>query len=186
MTNRLNGIAHTLKQIRLATQSDIEAVTAIYDRIHGMEAEEKVRIGWMPGIYPVRATAEEALRRGDLFVYELEGIVVASAIINRAQVSAYASGQWAFPAADDEVMVLHTLTVDPACGGRGIGREFVAFYEGYALREGCPILRLDTNAVNSIARRMYPSLGYREAGIVPCNFNGIPDIQLVLFEKSLR
>ena len=47
-------IAHTMKQIRLATQSDIEAVTAIYDRIHGMEAEEKVRIGWMPGVYPVR------------------------------------------------------------------------------------------------------------------------------------
>jgi hypothetical protein len=40
-----------------------------------MEAEEKVRIGWMPGIYPIRTTAEEALRRGDLFVYELEGIV---------------------------------------------------------------------------------------------------------------
>lgn len=38
-------IAHTMKQIRLATQSDIETVTAIYDRIHGMEAEEKVRIG---------------------------------------------------------------------------------------------------------------------------------------------
>ena len=62
----------------------------------------------------------------------------------------------------------------------------MAFYEDYALREGCPILRLDTNAVNSIARKMYPSLGYREAGIVPCIFNGIPDVQLVLFEKSLR
>ena len=175
-----------MKQIRLAIQSDIESVTAIYDRIHRMEADGKVRIGWMAGIYPVRATVEAALRRGDLFVYEQDGTVMASAIINRAQVPEYAKGQWAFPAADDEVMVLHTLTVDPACGGRGIGREFVAFYEGYALRDGCPILRLDTNAVNSIARKMYPSLGYREAGVVPCDFNGIPAIQLVLFEKSLR
>jgi GNAT superfamily N-acetyltransferase len=75
---------------------------------------------------------------------------MASAIINRTQVPVYATGQWAFPANDDEVMVLHTLTVDPICGGRGIGRQFVAFYEDYALREGCSILRLDTNAVNSI------------------------------------
>jgi len=172
--------------IRLATHNDIEVVTAIYDHIHKMEAEGLVRIGWNPSVYPVRTTAEEAIQRGDLFVFEQEGIIMASAIINRTQVPVYATGQWAFPAADDEVMVLHTLTVDPACGGRGIGREFVAFYEGYALREGCPILRLDTNAVNSIARKMYPSLGYREAGVVPCDFNGIPAIQLVLFEKSLR
>jgi GNAT superfamily N-acetyltransferase len=172
--------------IRLATHNDIEVVTAIYDHIHKMEAEGLVRIGWNPSFYPVRTTAEEAIQRGDLFVFEQEGIIMASAIINRTQVPVYATGQWAFPAADDEVMVLHTLTVDPACGGRGIGRQFVAFYEDYALREGCPILRLDTNAVNSIARKMYPSLGYREAGIVPCIFNGIPNVQLVLFEKSLR
>ena len=172
--------------IRLATHNDIEVVTAIYDHIHKMEAEGLVRIGWNPSVYPVRTTAEEAIQRGDLFVFEQEGIIMASAIINRTQVPVYATGQWAFPAADEEVMVLHTLTVDPACGGRGIGRQFVAFYEDYALREGCPILRLDTNAVNSIARKMYPSLGYREAGIVPCIFNGIPNVQLVLFEKSLR
>ena len=175
-----------MEKIRLATQSDIEAVTDIYDRIHKMEAEGKVRIGWVPTIYPVQATAEEALQRNDLFVYEQEGTIMASAIINRTQVPVYSTGQWSFPAADNEVMVLHTLTVNPTCGRRGIGRKFVAFYKDYALREGCPVLRLDTNAVNSIARKMYPSLGYREAGVVPCNFNGIPDVQLVLFEKSLR
>ena len=137
-------------EIRKANINDIEAVTAIYNRIYKMEAEGLVRIGWNPSIYPVRATAEEALQRGDLFVYEQDGTIMASAIINRTQVPVYATGQWAFPANDDEVMVLHTLTVDPVCGGRGIGRQFVAFYEDYALREGCSILRLDTNAVNSI------------------------------------
>ena len=113
--------------IRLATHNDIEVVTAIYDHIHKMEAEGLVRIGWNPSVYPVRTTAEEAIQRGDLFVFEQEGIIMASAIINRTQVPVYATGQWAFPAADDEVMVLHTLTVDPACGGRGIGRQFVHF-----------------------------------------------------------
>ena len=47
--------------IRLAKHNDIEAVTAIYEHIHMMEADGLVRIGWNPSIYPVRATAEEAL-----------------------------------------------------------------------------------------------------------------------------
>lgn len=35
-------------------------------------------------------------------------------------------------AREDEVMVLHTLVVDPHCGGRDYGTAFVAFYEEYA------------------------------------------------------
>ena len=86
--------------VRKANINDIEAVTAIYEHIQKMEADGLVRIGWNPSTYPVRATAEEALRRGDLFVYEQEGTIMASAIINRTQVPVYATGQWAFPAAD--------------------------------------------------------------------------------------
>jgi Acetyltransferases len=171
--------------IRFASIEDIDEVAAIYDRIHQKEREGLMRIGWMPGVYPVRATALDALRRNDLFVCELGGRIVASAIINKTQVPVYVKGTWAFPAQDGEVMVLHTLTVDPDCTRRGIGRSFVDFYESYALEEGCTVVRLDTNEVNGVARKMYPSLGYREAGIVPCVFNGIPDVNLVLFEKKL-
>jgi len=32
---------------------------------------------------------------------------------------------------------------------------------------------------------LYKRLGYREAGIVPCVFNGIPDVMLVCLEKKL-
>ena len=81
--------------IRLATQSDIEAVTAIYNRIHKMEGDGLMRMGCLPSTL---------------------------------------SGQ-----------------------------------------------RLKT-----IARKIYLSLGYHEVGIVPCSFNGIPDIEVVLFEESKR
>lgn len=50
-------------------------------------------IGWQPGVYPVAATAQEALDRGELFVYEDENRILAAAIINQQQVDAYA--RWA-------------------------------------------------------------------------------------------
>ena len=44
---------------------------------------------------------------------------------------------------------------------------------------------MDTNARNVRARAMYAKLGYVEADIVPCVFNGIEGVQLVCLEKTL-
>ena len=103
------------EQICKAEKKDIDAVAAIYAHIHEQERTGKVTIGWLPGIYPVRGTAEAALAR----------------------------------------------------------------------ENGCTVLRMDTNAKNAAARRLYQKLGYAESDIVPCIFNGIPNVQLVLLEKKL-
>ena len=42
-----------------------------------------------------------------------------------------------------------------------------------------------SNARNAAARGLYKKLGYKGIGIVPTEFNGIPDVQLVLLEKHL-
>ena len=62
---------------------------------------------------------------------------------------------------------------------------FLEFYEDYALRHGCPVLRIDTNAKNAAARAMYAKHGYIESGVVPTVFNGIPGVMLVCMEKRL-
>lgn len=171
--------------IRKANKNDIAAVAAIYEHILDGEDANQPKIGWLKGIYPVEATARAALERDDLFVCVEDGKIVASAIINKTQVDVYADCKWSLDCKDSEVMVLHTLTVEPACAGHGIGRKFVAFYEDYARRNNCKALRIDTNAVNRAARTLYAKLGYTEVGIVPCVFNGIPDVMLVCLEKLL-
>ena len=171
--------------IRKACAADIPAVAQIYDRIHAQEQQGLAVIGWQPGVYPVAATAQGAFERGELFVYEDAGRILAAAIINQQQVDAYARGHWQDDAPAAEVMVLHTLVVDPGASGRGLGKAFVRFYEEYARAHGCAYLRMDTNARNAAARRLYVRMGYHEADIVPCDFNGIPGIQLVLLEKRL-
>lgn len=171
--------------IRKATQNDIAAVAAIYEAIHTEEEQGRCTTGWLRGIYPTAATAEASLVKGELFVMEDGGRIVAAARINQEQSEEYALAKWEYPAKDSQVMVLHTLVVLPECSGRGYGRQFVFFYEDHARAQGCEFLRMDTNARNLAARRLYSKLGYREIGIVPCNFNGIPGVQLVCLEKKL-
>ena len=170
---------------RKATAADIAAVSHIYDRVHIAEEQGKLRVGWVRGLYPTENTAREALSRDDLFVAEEAGRIVATAIINHLQPECYLEGNWAHDAPQDRVMVLHTLAVDPGCSKRGCGTAFVAFYEQYAKDRGCPYLRIDTQNINLAARSLYKKLGYTQIGIVPCVYNGLDDVKIVLLEKKL-
>ena len=82
-------------------------------------------------------------------------------------------------------MVIHTLTVEPSVSHKGIGKKFVDFYENFAKNNNCNELRIDTNEKNIIARKFYKKIGYTEIGIVPTIFNNIPNVNLVLLEKSI-
>lgn len=171
--------------IRKASEKDIEAVAEIYDDIHTAEEQGAVSIGWIRGVYPTAATAEAALQREDLFVEEDGGRIVGAAIINQQQVDVYKNGKWNYDVPANEVMVLHTLVISPRIAGKGYGREFVSFYEQYALSRHCHYLRIDTNMKNTRARAMYKKMGYQEIDIVPCVFNGIEGVRLVLLEKRI-
>lgn len=172
--------------IRKGAAADIPQIAAIYDRIHTREEAGQSAVGWVRDIYPTRATAQAALDAGELFVLEHGGAVAAAARINQIQVPEYANARWQHPQAPaEQVMVLHTLVVDPLQGGRGLGTAFVRFYEEYAREKGCPYLRMDTNEKNRSARALYARLGYQEVGIVDCRFNGISGVRLVCLEKTL-
>lgn len=171
--------------IRKATKNDIQSVADIYTEVQTAEEEGRLYVGWKKGIYPTACDAEKALARDDLFVMEDGGKIVATAIINQIQVDVYENAAWQHKASPKEVMVLHTLAVSTSAARRGYGRAFVDFYEEYALENGCRNLRMDTNEKNLIARAMYKKYGYSEIGIVPCVFNGLPNVNLVLLEKYL-
>lgn len=172
--------------IRLATLNDLPAIAAIYAAINDEEKAGRMTVGWIRGVYPTADTAREAIEAGELYVLEADGRVAASARINQTQMPAYADVAWRYPADASQVMVLHTLTVDPACSGRGCARAFLAFYEDFALTHGCTCLRIDTNEKNAVARRMYARHGYIESGIIPTVFNGIPNVNLVCMEKMVK
>lgn len=170
--------------IRQSNAGDVDAVSEIYEKI--LDAESSgVMTGWKKGIYPTRQTALDAHNIGELFVIEVDSTIVAAAIINQKQVREYEMCAWTFPAQPHEVMVLHTLVIDPEKSGKGYATAFLTFYENSARERSCPYLRLDTNEKNTIARRLYKKAGYQEVGVIPCVFNGISGVQLVCMEKKI-
>ena len=172
--------------IRPAAAHDLARIEEIYDAIHTAEEAGNVSIGWVRGVYPTESFANKALAAGDLFVLEDGGKICATARINQVQVPEYRNADWRYAdVPENEIMVLHTLVVDPGTAGHGCGKAFVSFYEQYAIDHGCAYLRMDTNAINTAARRFYAKLGFRESGIVGCTFNGIPGVQLVCLEKTV-
>ena len=69
--------------IRRAMVFDLPGVVRLYDDTHEAERRGIITTGWLPGVYPVRATAEAALQRGDLFVMEENNQIYGSALINQ-------------------------------------------------------------------------------------------------------
>lgn len=174
-----------MSEIRKAVPADIEAIVDIYANIFKEDAKAGKVVGWRAGIYPTIATAEEGLRDQDLFVMEETGKIVATMRINHRQGNSYKHCKWKYEADAQEVMALHTLGVDPAAKGRGIGRQMVQFYEKYALEQQAPYLRIDTNVKNKRARGLYTSLGYEERDTFAWVMNDIHLMDLILLEKKL-
>ena len=57
------------EMIRKAVEEDLDAVENIYDEIHDAEECGEISIGWIRGIYPTRKTAEDSIKKEEIFLY---------------------------------------------------------------------------------------------------------------------
>lgn len=172
--------------IRLAKESDIQAIAAIYGEI--LDEEDKrpqSYTNWQRGKYPTADTARRALDEGTLWVAEEGGDLYGCFVLNGEQLPEYDKIPWTFAARREEVMVIHTLVVSPRWTGRGKARALVTFCEEESRRQGAKVIRLDTYEGNAPANAMYPKLGYRFAGVTEFFFQGFIHENLNCYEKAL-
>ncbi len=168
--------------IRKATQNDINSVADIYDRLIDYESKTVSYTGWKKGVYPTSHEPETTVPLGTMYVCEENGKVLASMIINSNQADAYREMPWKYKACDENVLVIHTLCVDPEEKGKGIGSAMVGFAKEYAVQNGFEVIRIDTGVTNLPAQKMYEKLGFEKVGTKHVMHHGVLPIELLYLE----
>lgn len=172
---------------RKATPADIDRVTESYREFitHDM-ANEQWTI-WQLGIYPDRPAAEKGIAEDTLYVLEEEdGELIGSMILNNIQPEEYRHVDWRTPAADGEVMVVHTLCIRPTKARQGHGKEMVRLSMEEGRRQGCKVIRLDTGSKNKPSKGLYTAMGFTLTAVTAIQLDGkIPDEGHVFMEMAL-
>ncbi len=127
--------------IRLALESDEGAVRQVVDAAY---LPYVASIGVRPG--PLDDDYGDLIRQGQVWLLEDGQQACAMLVL----------------CPEPEAMLLSNVAVDPACQGRGFGRQLIDFAEALAREAGFSLIRLYTNAAMSGNLTLYERLGYRE------------------------
>ena len=145
--------------IRKAILKDVNSIEDTYNEHFQYELNHTAFTVFKKGVYPTKDDAERAIY-GALFVYEENGTIVGSIIIDKVQPIEYATIPWKEKLSEDEVMVIHLLMVRPSMSGKGIASSLIKFATELAQKNSCRALRLDTGSQNIPALSLYQKNGF--------------------------
>ncbi len=171
--------------IRKAQMADVAAIAATYTQLLEHEACQGSHSNWRLNIYPTAASAKQAVLAGQMYVMESEGGICASMVLNNHQAEEYAAMPWQYPAAAEQVLVIHTLCIPPSQSGKGLASQMLNFAKAFARDSGCQVIRLDTYAHNEPAKSLYQKHGFRIVGYAPSLLQGLIPEEQVFLEYAL-
>ena len=172
--------------IRQAAIADLDDIEKGYQEHFAHEKKYGAYTVFQEGVYPTREIAKTAIQNGTLYVYEENGAVLGSMIINRQQPDEYKKIEWISKASDEKVQVIHLLMVRPSAVGKGIGSSLVHYAVDIAKQCSCVAVRLDTGKQNIPAVSLYKKLGFQLVTVLPMKVGGaIPHNEHLFFEKMI-
>lgn len=153
--------------IRKAVLNDISNIEDTYNEHFEYETEHKAYTVFKKGVYPTRTDAEKAINAGTMYVYEENGAIAGSMIVDQVQPTEYVSIPWKDMFSKDEVMVIHLLLVRPSMSGKGIASSLIKYAAELSKNKHCKTLRLDTGGQNIPAISLYQKNGFEIIGSAP-------------------
>jgi len=153
-------------KIEAGIADDISQLEKLYNDVNDYLQQGVNFSGWAKGVYPTKETAEIGINEKSLFCIRVEDKIAGSIILNHKQEKAYDKVAWGLKAADNQVIVIHTLVVHPKFMKQGIAHQLIEFAKGYAIRKSAKTIRLDVAVQNSPAISLYEKCGYVYVGTV--------------------
>jgi ribosomal protein S18 acetylase RimI-like enzyme len=161
--------------IELGTMNNIDELEKLYNDLNDFLESGTNYAGWKKGVYPIRETAVSGIENNNLFVLKVNNEIAGSIILNHKQESAYSQVNWGIEAAPKEIIVIHTLVVNPKYIKNGIGKKLMDFVKKYGVERGIKTIRLDVSIHNTPAISLYEKCGYKYVGTVDLGLN-IPEL----------
>ena len=149
--------------VRRCQAHDVAAVARLLDEATLWVGERGYEQWPLP--FP-RAEIAAAIERGEVYVAELDGRVVATVTL------LWDDPQY-WPGKPPDGAYVHKLAVSRACSGQRIGRAIVAWADATAARAGRDFLRLDCLRDNPGIRAYYERLGFEHRGDLVVNGRGM-------------
>lgn len=150
--------------IRKATSKDINLIAQLYDRVIDFQAQNGSYMSWIKNVYPTEKTAADAFALDTLYVYDLNGVIAGSVILDCMQPDEYNFLNWQTSNDTRDAVIVHTLCVDPNYMGLGIATEMLSFAKELAKVLDCSSIRLATNSKNLGAINLYEKNGFTIIG----------------------
>ncbi|MGE8553396.1 MAG: GNAT family N-acetyltransferase [Chryseobacterium jejuense] len=113
--------------------------------------------------YPNIKVLTEDTEKGEGFVFEEEGKVLAYMALNELCDEEYNDLNWKTPT---PFIVIHRLYVKPAAQGKGISSKMIRYAEEFAAQNQYQSIRFDAFSLNDTANIVYTKKGYKLVGTV--------------------
>lgn len=157
--------------IEKGTVNNIDELEILYNNLNDYLEAHVNYPGWIKHIYPVRETAVSGIEADNLFVLKIDGVIAGSVILNHEPENAYDKVKWMLEADYKDIIVIHTLVVNPQFMQRHIAWQLMKFAEEYGIKQNVRSIRLDVSVHNIPAIALYEKLGYNYIGTVDLGLN---------------
>ena len=110
--------------------------------------------------YPNRTAFETDVERQELFVIEINGIVVGCVALSSLMDKEYENVKWNTDTRNN--LYIHRLAVHPIHQSKGYAKQLMDFAEQFAKRNNYTSIRLDTFSQNKKNQLFYELRGYKK------------------------